>query len=166
MRGISMLILDVDGVLTDGGIIIDHRGRESKCFSVKDGTGAILWKRAGYRLAIISGRMAEAVEHRARQMQVDIVYQNSIRKLKPYNEIKKKYNLRDSEIAYIGDDLHDIPVMKRAGLSVAVADARRDILPFSHMITSSAGGRGAVREVIEAILKAKGVWKKVTEIYY
>lgn len=166
IRAISFLILDVDGVLTDGGIIMDEKGRESKCFYVRDGVGAVLWKRAGFKLGIISGRMSKVVRPRAKQMHADFVYLNTPRKLKVYNEIKKKYNLKDREIAYVGDDLHDIPIMKRAGLSAAVADASQDVLPFAHLITSAPGGRGAVREVIELILKAKGLWKKVTKVYY
>ena len=165
-RSISFFILDVDGVLTDGGIIMDEKGRESKCFHARDGVGIVLWKRAGFKTGIISGRRAEAVEYRAKQMGAAFVYQNTPGKLKVYNEIKKKYNLKDKEIAYAGDDLHDIPVMKRAGLSVAVADASKDILPYAHMVTSSPGGKGAVREAVEFILKAKGLWKQVTEVYY
>jgi len=166
MRDITLLILDVDGVLTDGGIIMDEKGKELKCFSVRDGTAAVLWNRAGFKMALISGRMSKVVEHRAKQMRVCSVHQNAPRKLKIYKEIKKKYNLKDREIAYVGDDLHDIPIMKRVGLSIAVADASRDVLPFVQMITSSPGGRGAVREVIELMLKAKGVWGKVTKMYY
>lgn len=165
-KAISMLILDVDGVLTDGSIIVNDRGKESKHFSVRDGTGAVLWKRAGFKLGFISGRCSEAVKYRAEHMHADFVYQNALRKLGPYNEIKKRYNLRDVEIAYIGDDLHDIPIMKRAGLSIAVADAEREVIHFAHLVTLSPGGRGAVREAIELILKAKGLWARVTEIYY
>ncbi len=138
-KSISMLILDVDGVLTDGGIVMDEKGKELKVFSVRDGTGATLWNRAGFKLGIISGRTAKAVKYRAEQMHAVFLYQGKLRKLEPYNEIKKKYHLKDSEIAYIGDDLHDIPIMKRAGLSIAV---------------------------VEVILKAKGLWDKVTERYY
>ena len=161
-----MLILDVDGVLTDGGIIMDEKGRESKCFSVRDGTGATLWRRAGFRISIITGRKTRVVEYRAKEMGAVSLYQNALRKLRAYEEIKKKYQLRDKEIAYIGDDLHDIPIMKRAGLSVAVADAVTEIIPYSHYITSSPGGRGAAREVIELILKVKGLWSRVTAVYY
>lgn len=161
-----MLILDVDGVLTDGAIIMDEKGRESKCFSVRDGTAAALWRRAGLRLAIISGRKARVVEYRAREMGVVSLYQNCLRKLEPYQEIKKKYRLTDREIAYIGDDLHDITIMKRVGLAVAVADAVEDVFPFVHLVTSSPGGRGAMREVVELILKAKGLWREVTARYY
>lgn len=161
-----MLILDVDGVLTDGGIIMDEKGRESKCFSVRDGTGATLWRRAGFRISIITGRKARVVEYRAKEMGAVSLYQKALRKLRAYEEIKKKYRLMDREIAYIGDDLHDIPVMKRAGLSVAVADAAAEVLPYAHYITFSPGGRGAAREVIELILKAKGLWSKVTAVYY
>jgi 3-deoxy-D-manno-octulosonate 8-phosphate phosphatase (KDO 8-P phosphatase) len=161
-----MLILDVDGVLTEGGIFMDEKGRESKCFSVRDGTAATLWRRAGFKLAIISGRKARVVEYRAREMGAVALYQEAVRKFKPYQEIKKKFRLSDKEIAYIGDDLHDIPIMKRAGLSVAVADAVEEVIPFAHLVTTSPGGRGAVREVVELILKAKGLWREVTARYY
>jgi 3-deoxy-D-manno-octulosonate 8-phosphate phosphatase (KDO 8-P phosphatase) len=161
-----MLIVDVDGVLTDGGIIMDEKGKEFKCFSVRDGTGATLWRRAGLKIGIISGRKTKVVEHRAKEIGAVFVYQNALKKLIPYNEIKTRYCLSDKEIAYVGDDLHDIPIMKRAGLSIAVADASPEVLPFAHLVTERGGGKGAVREAIELILKAKGLWDKVTKRYY
>ena len=155
---IKMVILDVDGVLTDGTIIIDDQGRESKHFHSRDGLGFHLLHRAGIRVALISGRTAEVVEQRARQLNIAEVHQGAGDKLPIYRRLLEKYGLRDDEVCYMGDDLIDLPVMKRVGFAAAPADAHPLVLEAARFVAPSAGGRGAVRETIEEILKASGAW--------
>src|SRR3990167_1498658 len=160
-KRIKLLIMDVDGVLTDGRIILDDRGRELKFFYIKDGHGIALAQRAGLPTAIISGRNSKVVNIRAREFGIKIVYQNSLDKLKSYESILKKTGLKDAEVAFIGDDLIDIPLLKKVGFSIAVADALPYVKDAADMVTEKKGGRGAVREAIEFILDAKGLWKKI-----
>ncbi|MBI5748272.1 MAG: HAD-IIIA family hydrolase [Nitrospinae bacterium] len=164
-KRIKLLILDVDGVLTDGRIILDDRGRELKFFDVKDGHGIALAHRAGLTTAIISGRNSKVVNIRARELGIKIVYQNSLDKLKSYQSILKKTGLKDAEVAFIGDDLIDIPLLKKVGFSIAVADALPYVKDAADMVTEKKGGRGAVREAIEFILDAKGLWKEIYRKY-
>ncbi len=160
-KKIKLLILDVDGVLTDGRIIIDDRGRELKIFDVKDGQGIVLAHKAGLITAIISGRKSKVVDIRAKELGIKIVYQNSLDKIKSYKAILKKTGLKDEDAAFIGDDILDLPLMKQVGLSIAVSDAMPYIKDAADMVTKSCGGRGAVREAIELILDAKGLWEKI-----
>ena len=160
-KRVKLLIMDVDGVLTDGRIILDDRGRELKFFDVKDGHGITLAHRAGLPTAIISGRNSKVVNIRARELGIKIVYQNSLDKLKSYESILKKTGLKDEDVAFIGDDLIDIPLFKKVGFSIAVADALSYVKDTADMVTEKKGGRGAVREAIEFILDAKGLWKKI-----
>ncbi len=164
-KRIKLLIMDVDGVLTDGRIILDDRGRELKFFDVKDGHGIALAHRAGLPTAIISGRNSKVVNIRARELGIKIVYQNSLDKLKSYESILKKIGLKDEEVAFIGDDLIDIPLLKKVGFSIAVADALPYVKDAADMVTKKRGGRGAVREAIEFILDAKGLWKGIYRKY-
>lgn len=165
-RAIRLLLLDVDGVLTDGRITYDDNGIESKAFDVKDGHGIKLLQRAGVRIGIITGRQSRLVEVRAAELGIDILYQGIKDKLEPYRRILAEYGLNDAEVAYVGDDVVDLPVLRRVGLSVAVADAVEDVKPFVHYLCRRPGGRGAVREVCDLLLKESGVWDEVTARYF
>jgi len=154
-RKIKFLLLDVDGVLTDGKIIIDSRGIEYKAFHIHDGHGIYLLKKAGIETGIISGRSSPAVEYRARELNIHEVYQNARDKISVYEKIQKKYNLQDEEVAFMGDDLIDIPLLKRVGFSATVADAIKEVKDVVDFVTRKRGGEGAVREVIDFILKSR-----------
>jgi 3-deoxy-D-manno-octulosonate 8-phosphate phosphatase (KDO 8-P phosphatase) len=153
---IRMLLLDVDGVLTDGRIILDNRGNELKAFHVRDGHGIKLAQRAGIVIGIITGRKAEVVQVRARELAIDEVHQGSLEKILVYESLLAKYRLRDADVAFIGDDIVDADILKRAGLAVVVSDCDPAVRPLADLITKNAGGRGAVREVINFILKCQG----------
>lgn len=163
---IRLLLLDVDGILTDGRIIYDHDGVESKMFDVKDGHGLKLIQRAGIRVGIITGRSSEVVALRARELGIDIVYQGAKEKMVPYREILENLGVKDDEVAYMGDDLVDLPVLTRVGFSATVADAVEDIKPYVHYVAQKKGGRAAVREVCDLLLKESGKWSEVTRRYF
>lgn len=154
-RKIKLLLLDVDGVLTDGGIYIDNRGVETKRFDVRDGQGITLLQRAGIEVGFITGRFSEVVRFRAKELGVRIVYQKVQKKLEVYQRIKQKSRLKDESIAYVGDDIADIAVLRQTGLAVAVRDARAEVKRHADYVTEADGGRGAVREVSELLLKAQ-----------
>ncbi len=164
-RGIKLLLLDVDGVLTDGRIVVDYRGRETKSFDVRDGQGIRLLERAGIEVGIISGRSSPAVNHRARDLGIKIVYQGIDDKVAAYEEIKRSSGLSDGAVAYIGDDLADLPLLRRVGLSIAVADGWSALESECDCVTGAAGGRGAVREVAEFLLKAQSKWQIIARSY-
>ncbi len=164
-KKIKMFIMDVDGVLTDGRIILGSRGEEFKFFHVQDGTGITLVHRAGLKTAIISARKSEVTERRARELGINAVYQVKDGKEGAYEKILKDYGLNDDEVAYIGDDLHDLPILRRVGLAVSVSNGRDEVKEVVHYTTEMAGGQGAVREIIEFILKSQGKWKEVTKKY-
>ncbi|HWP23210.1 MAG TPA: HAD hydrolase family protein [Candidatus Binatia bacterium] len=157
-KKIKLLLLDVDGVLTDGRIIIDDRGVESKHFHVRDGQGIALLLGAGIDVGFISARSSRAVSRRAEELGVRAVYQGVADKVQTYNEIKRRRRLRDEEIAYIGDDIGDLGIFQQAGLAVSVADACRELALGADMVTAAPGGKGAVREVAELLLKAQRKW--------
>ena len=165
IKKIKMLIVDVDGVLTDGRIIYDNSGNDIKRFNVHDGFGFTLLKKAGIKSAIISAKGAKAVERRAKDMKISSVILNSDDKLGSYKNILAESGLKDDECSYIGDDLMDLPVMKRVGFAVAVPDAVDELKRAADYVTQRRGGRGAVREVIELILKTQGLWDKVVSEY-
>lgn len=152
-KKIKLLLLDVDGVMTDGTIILDNQGNETKAFHVRDGLGIKLAQKAGIVIGIITGRSAEVVNVRARELDIREVHQGARDKLAVYDLLVSKYGLRDEEVAYIGDDIVDVSIFKRVGLAAAVADADPSVKPHVDMITRTEGGRGAVREVINLILK-------------
>ncbi len=162
---VRLLILDVDGVLTDGRIILDNEGNEFKSFHVRDGHGIKLLVRNGVEVAIITGRTSRVVERRAQELGIKEVYQKCYDKVVAYAELKEKFSLTDREVAYVGDDIVDIPVLKRVGLPVAVSDADSEARRHALYITEKGGGRGAVREIAEVILRAKGVWEKILDGY-
>lgn len=163
---VRMVIFDVDGVLTDGGITIHDDGSESKTFDVKDGHGMKLLQRAGLDIALLSGRSCACVEHRAKGLGIEHVYQGFHRKLDAYEAIKASTGLEDHQIAYVGDDLIDIPVMRRVGFAACVRDAVEHVKPFAQYVTQREGGKGAAREICELILKVQGLWHGVTDRYF
>jgi len=165
IKKIKVLIMDIDGVLTDGRIILSSFGDELKFFDVQDGFGLALWRKAGYKSAIITANKSSVVTRRARMLKIDKVYQKVYNKLTVYNKIKKIFKVTDGQICFIGDDLIDLPILKRIGFSCCVANAIEDIKPEVDYITKKEGGRGAVREIIDLILKTQNMWKEVTKTY-
>jgi 3-deoxy-D-manno-octulosonate 8-phosphate phosphatase (KDO 8-P phosphatase) len=158
---IKLLLLDVDGVLTDGRIIIDDRGVETKQFHVRDGQGISLLIRAGVDVGFITGRVSKIVQHRARELGVPLVYQGVADKRAAYIAIKRKTKRSDAEIAYVGDDFIDLPVLRQAGLAISVSDGWPELFSVVDYVTKQKGGRGAVREVAELILNAQDKWPKL-----
>ncbi|MBN2455109.1 MAG: HAD hydrolase family protein [Sedimentisphaerales bacterium] len=165
LENIQMLILDVDGVLTDGTIIVNADGTESKSFSALDGHGIRLWKRSGLKVAFLSGRKSEPTVHRARQLEVDYVLEDCHDKLKTLKNLLEKLSLAPEEIAYIGDDWPDLPVIKYVGFGVATANAAEEVKQHADYITTSKGGNGAIRETVEYILKNNNKWQQLVERY-
>ncbi len=163
---VKMMIFDVDGVLTDGRVIYNDDGTEIKEFDVKDGHGIKLLQRVGIEVALITGRYCRAVERRAEGLGIARLYQNAHRKIECYDDIRAATGLKDEEIGYMGDDLIDIPVMRKVGFAVAVADASQHVFPYAHYTTGRSGGRGACREVCEMILQVQGHWEIVTQRYF
>ena len=166
LEKIRLLLLDVDGVMTDGRIIYDDRGGETKAFDVKDGHGIKLLQRAGIRVGIITGRQSAVVDRRAQELGIELVYQGAKDKLVPFLEILQKTGLGVEQIAYMGDDLPDLPILRRVGFAVTVADALDDVRPHVHYVTQRPGGRGAVREVCDLLLKESGRWDSVSGRYF
>ncbi|MBN1794936.1 MAG: HAD-IIIA family hydrolase [Candidatus Omnitrophica bacterium] len=162
---IKVVIMDVDGVLTDGRIVYDIYGDELKFFDVADGLGVMLAQRAGLAAAIISARASRTITRRAKDMQVKLLFQNFPHKLKAYQRIMRRLRLTDKEICFIGDDLVDLGPMKRAGLAVAVENAASEVKQAAHYVTARRGGRGAVRETVELILKSQGKWDQILAVY-
>lgn len=163
---VRLLIVDVDGVLTDGRIVLDNLGNELKFFHVRDGHGLKLLQRAGIEVAIVTGRESAVVERRAAELGIRRVHQGSKLKMEAYESILEETGLKDEEVAYVGDDIVDVPVMRRAGFSAAVADAEEYVKEAAMYVTERPGGRGAVREITDLILKAGGHWDEVTRRYY
>ena len=150
---VKLIVLDVDGVLTDGSIIYDSEGREYKIFNVKDGYGIVTAVRRGIKVVVISGRNSPIVERRCRELGITEIFQGVSDKLKVYEEVKEKYGLKDSEVAAMGDDIPDIPILERVGFSGAPADAVPEVKKVVKLVTSLPGGKGAVREFIDYLLK-------------
>lgn len=169
-RKIKLLLMDVDGVLTDGRIyyLPNPRGGflETKTFYSRDGLGIRFAHDAGLKTGIISGRSSPVVEYRAKELGIHFVQQGAVEKLEPYVKILHAAGLKDEEVCFIGDDIVDLPVLRRAGLAVAVADADGRLRNYVHYCTRARGGRGAVREAIEVILTAQGKWDGVTRRFF
>ena len=163
-KKIKLLILDVDGVLTDSRIIYDNYGDELKCFNVYDGFGMTLLYRAGIRSAILTAKKTNIVMRRAKDMRVAKVY-SGYKKLEIYEKAIKKFKVKDEEVRFVGDDFIDLPVLKRVGLSVAPSEAIEEVKNSCHYITKKSGGKGAVREVVEMILKSQGLWYNMISEY-
>lgn len=166
LKNIKLLLLDVDGVMTDGRIIFDSQGQETKAFDVKDGHGLKLIQRAGIEVGIITGRQSTIVSRRAEELGIEIVYQNVKDKLLPFREILAARQLDPSEVAYVGDDVVDLPVLRQVGFAATVADAIPEVMPFVDYVAERPGGRGAVREICDYLLKESGRWDGVTSRYF
>jgi 3-deoxy-D-manno-octulosonate 8-phosphate phosphatase (KDO 8-P phosphatase) len=158
LKRIQMVLLDVDGVLTSGEIIYSDSGEQIKIFNVKDGLGIRLLQEAGIQVGIITGRRGKALQHRCDNLGIDLIFDGIRNKEKVLEEIRSETGIPYEAMAYIGDDLPDVPVMKKVGLGVAVGDAGETVQKHAHMTTRAHGGKGAVREVSEAILIAQGLW--------
>ena len=162
---IKLLLLDVDGVLTDGKIIIGNYGDEIKNFDVNDGLGIILLRRTGVKCAIITARMSKIVKIRAKHLKIDALYENHY-KIKCFADIQKRFKVSPDEICFVGDDLIDIPILKRVGLACSVPNAAKEVKEVAHFVTEKKGGKGAVREICEMIMKAQGKWAEATKRYF
>jgi len=162
---IELVLADVDGVLTDGGVIFDNQGIETKQFHIRDGLGIKLWQRAGYKFGLVTGRGSHIVKIRAAELGIDIVRQTAEDKLPATLEILHELGFRLDQVCYIGDDLPDLPVVRAVGLGVAVADACPELRQAAHYVTSTLGGRGAVRETIELVLKSQRRWDDLIQKY-
>ena len=158
MNGLKLLLFDVDGVLTDGTILVHGDGSESKQFNIKDGAAMVWAQRAGLRIGLLSARAADATAVRAAQLGLSVVVQGSADKLAGYQQILDDQGLTDAEVGYMGDDLQDLPVLRRAGFSAVPADAAAEVRAEVQWVSAAGGGRGAVRECIEHVLRAKGTW--------
>jgi len=158
LKKIKVFVMDVDGVLTDGQIIVDSNGVESKNFDVQDGFGIVFLKKCGIITAIISARESGVVAYRAKDLKIDRVYVGVYPKMSAYENLLKEYNVSDEEVCFIGDDLADMAIMKRCGMAIAVANAVDEVKQIADHVTIKQGGKGAVREAIELILKAQGHW--------
>ncbi len=165
IKKIKLLLLDVDGVMTAGSIIYGDDGKEIKIFDVRDGHGIKLLMRAGVDVGIITSRRSGVVAKRAEDLGIELIYQGRIDKLKAFEEVLEKRAFAPDEAAFMGDDIVDLPVLKRAGFSIAVHDAVDEVKGRVHHVTSKSGGRGAVREVSELILKVQGKWEGLMERY-
>lgn len=163
---VRLMILDVDGVLTDGRIIYHDDGSEIKAFDVQDGHGIKLLQRAGIDVALVTGRYCKAVEHRANGLGIKKVFQGFHRKIEAYESIMSETGLTDDQLCCMGDDLIDIPIMRRVGFSVAVPNCVPEVLPFAHYVTKAYGGRGACREICNLLLRVQGHWEEITTRYF
>lgn len=164
-KPIELILSDVDGVLTDGTIILDNQGIESKRFYIRDGQGIRLWQKAGYRFGLITLRSSHVVKVRAGELGIEIIRQGAGDKLTAMQQVLDELDLTPEQTCYVGDDLPDLPVVRAAGLGVAVADACPELCQAADLVTKAPGGSGAVREVVETILKAQRRWDDVIQTY-
>lgn len=164
-RRVKLIIFDVDGVLTDGGIYHGANGELFKAFHCRDGFGITLAHSCGIKSAIITGRTSKMTTYRAAELKIDSVMQGQMNKRNAYKKIKAQFNLTDEEICYVADDVIDLPVFVQVGFRAAVGDAAEEVIEQAHFVANNFGGRGAVREIIEFILKSKGFWQGIIERY-
>jgi len=157
-RALRLLLTDVDGVLTDGTLLFLPDGREAKAFHVRDGLGVVLAQRAGLKVGLLSGRQSDVTAQRARELGIALVRQGVSDKGVGFREILREEGLASHEVAYMGDDINDLPVFAEAGLSGAPADAPFEVKSAAFMVTDARGGQGCFREFVEAILRARGDW--------
>lgn len=162
---VKLVIFDVDGVLTDGSLFLGDDGQEYKAFHSKDGHGMVMLQQSGIMIGIITGRTSEVVRKRMESLGIKHVFQGQKDKLPAYQQLKQELGLADEEIAYVGDDVVDLPVMTKVGLSIAVQDAHNTTKEHAHWITPSAGGRGAAREVCEMLMQAQDKLQPALEHY-
>lgn len=164
-RRIKLLLLDVDGVLTDGRIIYDSKGRDLKLFDTHDGLGVCILKRMGIKTILITAKGSKATRPRAKDMEVEKIYENIVPKTKVYEEIIREFGLSDEEVCFVGDDLLDLGILNRVGLPITVLNACDEVKQKSAYVTQKRGGRGAIREVAELILKSQDKWQEALKIY-
>ncbi len=164
-RLIKLLICDVDGVMTDGGLYFGDNGLEYKAFHSRDGLGIKMLQRSGIPLAVITARTSEVVKHRMKNLNIDLVFQGQLNKIQAFEDLCQNLNLSTEQVAYVGDDLVDMPVMKKAGLSIAVADAHERVRQHADWITQHTGGHGAVRDVCELLMTAQGTLEEQFAVY-
>ena len=160
-KDIKLCILDVDGVMTDGRIVIDDNGVETRNFDIKDGMGVVVMMMSGIEVAIITSKKSGAVRHRAEELKIKRFHEGIKKKTEPYETMLAEMGITDAQVAYVGDDLVDLSVSKRVGLPIAVNDAVEDVKKHAAYVTQARGGHGAVREVAEMILKAQDKWDKI-----
>jgi 3-deoxy-D-manno-octulosonate 8-phosphate phosphatase (KDO 8-P phosphatase) len=165
-KAIELILCDVDGVMTDGSVMFDNQGIEAKTFHVRDGMGIKLWQRAGHHFGLLTGRTSQIVRLRATELGIDIIRQGIAEKLPTALEIVADLGLDIRQVCYIGDDLPDIPLLQAVGLGVAVADADAEVRRIARHTTQAAGGRGAVRETVEFILKNQHCWDDLVQRYF
>ena len=164
-QAIELLVMDVDGVLTDGRIVYGDRGEEIKAFHVRDGSAIKLWLKQGKRAALLTGRKSPIVERRAAELAISAVIQGADDKLPAFEALLRKEGLTAAQTAYLGDDLPDVPLLRRAGLAATVADACAEARAAAHVVTRAAGGQGAVRELVELLLAHQGRWQAIVAEY-
>ncbi|MEM9411243.1 MAG: HAD hydrolase family protein [Planctomycetota bacterium] len=165
MQSIRLILSDVDGVLTNGAIIYDNQGIETKAFHVRDGLGIKLWQKAGHQFGVLTARTSHLVKLRMSEVGVELIRQGLEDKLSTATQIAEQHNLEMSEICFIGDDLADMRVMQAVGLAASVSDGAEDVKKVAHFVTKCAGGQGAIRELIETILKSQKRWEEMLNIY-
>ena len=158
-------MLDVDGVLTDGRIVYDSSGRDMKFFDVHDGLGVYLLRLMGIKTVLVTAKNSKVLVHRAKDMMVEAIYKDIFPKSKVLGLAKKRFKVSLNEICFVGDDLVDYSIMKKCGLAVAVSNACKEIKDVADFVTKRRGGRGAVRELVEILLKSQGKWERALEIY-
>lgn len=162
---IELILSDVDGVMTDGSLIFNNDGIETKIFNVRDGLGIRLWQKCGFRFGLLTARTSHVVQVRAAELGIDIVRQGFEQKLPAAKEVAQSLNLNLDQVCYIGDDLTDLPVIREVGLGVTVADGVAEVQKAAAHVTKAHGGRGAIRELIETMLKAKQRWQDIVARY-
>lgn len=165
MQSVELILSDVDGVMTDGGITYDNQGIETKTFHVRDGMGIKLWQKTGHRFGVITARSSHIVKLRMDELGVDFIRQGTDQKLAAAQQIIEELNLQRQNVCYIGDDLTDVDLMKSVGMSASVADGAEDVKKVADYVTKSAGGKGAIRELIEMILKSQKRWNELLQGY-
>ena len=165
LRRIEILLLDVDGVLTDGSIVYSGDEPETKSFSVRDGFAMNLWKRQGGRIFVVTGRRSPAVERRCKELGVEVLVQGADSKSEAFRRLLDEHRLKPEVIAAMGDDWPDLPLLLASGVGITVPEAPEEIREAADDVTKAGGGRGAVAETVERILRAKGVWRQATEEY-
>jgi 3-deoxy-D-manno-octulosonate 8-phosphate phosphatase (KDO 8-P phosphatase) len=165
-RKVNLVLMDVDGVLTDGRILMYSDGTEGRAFSARDGHGIRMGQRGGLLFGIVSGRDSKVVSDRAEELYITEVHQGIFDKIERYREILERFQLPPESVCYIGDDLVDVPVLREVGLAVAPANGEQSVRDLVHWVTPSGGGDGAVRDTVDLLLRAKGKWESVTDRYF
>lgn len=163
---VRLFLIDVDGVLSDGGIVYDGDGRETKRFHVRDGHGIKMLQRAGVEVGILSGRSSEAVSVRARELGISLVRQGAFDKVEAWREILRAKGVPAEQTAYVGDDIVDLPLLRSVGFAATVSDAEEYVVSAADYVSSRPGGHGAVREIIEFVLRSSGAWEAVRAKYF